>query len=590
MFRILLGSLLTSLALLPSAFALKSVTLAWDPSPTTDLSGYRIKYGTSSGSYNQTIDVGNATTATVPNLSEGGTYFFAVIALGSSAIESLPSNEVSLTVAVNQPPTVNITNPADGTNAVSPVTITLGAAAADSDGTISRVEFYNGSTKLGEDTTSPYSYAYAVNAAGTYTFKARAFDNAGASAESVAVTVTVTAPPPASSPTAISTVSYVAGTGVQLTVSGTPGQSQSIFASSDLKTWTLLSTAVNSTGTLSLNDSGAANLNQRFYRVTDGTTTSEPVGFSKLRIAGLTGSQTSTYSYLGINLVNPTSYQGAVTSRGTESITDSGANWTDNQFNGANGEFYLEITSGPAAGTTTDILSTSAATKTLTLDDDLSSLLAGGEQYRIRKHRTIDDVFGKNNAAKLKSSTTVSSSDEVRLFNPVTQAFLVYYYNSTVSGWRSSTSATADASSTKLYMDQGVAIRRRAAGDITLVVTGAVKTGPTIIPIGVNSNLCANMYPAGTLTLGNCGLYTGNAATGLMGAGKVGNADEVQIWTGSAFRRYFYKTSGTGGVGWRASDSLSSDARNLQIPIGSSIYVVRKRGRLPFNWNLQQPF
>jgi hypothetical protein len=133
-------------------------------------------------------------------------------------------------------------------------------------------------------------------------------------------------------------------------------------------------------------------------------------------------------------------------------------------------------------------------------------------------------------------------------------------------------------------------ISRKATGTITLVVTGAVKTGPTLVPIGANSNLCANMYPAGTLTLGNSGLYTGSSTSGLGGASKISGADEVQIWNGSALRRYFYKTGGSGGIGWRVSSNLKSDASGTQIPNGSAIYVIRKNGRPAFNWKIQQPF
>ena len=43
-----------------------------------------------------------------------------------------------------------------------------------------------------------------------------------------------------------------------------------------------------------------------------------------------------------------------------------------------------------------------------------------------------------------------------------------------------------------------------------IVIKGAVKMGPTVIPIGVNMNLVANVYPAGVVTLGTCGLRTGN--------------------------------------------------------------------------------
>ena len=154
-----------------------------------------------------------------------------------------------------------------------------------------------------------------------------------------------------------------------------------------------------------MTDPVAANLDKRFYRVSDDITTTDPAGFTKLRIAGVTSSQSSASSYLGLCLTNPVSYQGTITSRGVDFVVDTQATWSDNQFNGANGKFYVEIVSGPFAGLTTDILATDAAGKKLVIDDDLSTLLNGGELYRIRRHRTIADVFGPNNEAGLKGGT-----------------------------------------------------------------------------------------------------------------------------------------------------------------------------------------
>jgi hypothetical protein len=59
--------------------------------------------------------------------------------------------------------------------------------------------------------------------------------------------------------------------------------------------------------------------------------------------------------------------------------------------------------------------------------------------------------------------------------------------------------AVTDASGTTLYFDQGVLIVRKAVGDINLILAGTVKTGPTIVPVGANINLVANIYPAGTM-------------------------------------------------------------------------------------------
>lgn len=56
----------------------------------------------------------------------------------------------------SQLPTVSITSPTNGTVFAAVANITINATASDPDGTITKVEFFQGSTKLGESTTSPY--------------------------------------------------------------------------------------------------------------------------------------------------------------------------------------------------------------------------------------------------------------------------------------------------------------------------------------------------------------------------------------------------------------------------------------------------
>jgi len=84
--------LIVSLSL---ARAVQSVTLAWDASPSSDIAGYKLYYGTTSGSSSPPLDVGNVTTATVPNLNDATTYFFSVTAYNTAGLESQRSNEVS---------------------------------------------------------------------------------------------------------------------------------------------------------------------------------------------------------------------------------------------------------------------------------------------------------------------------------------------------------------------------------------------------------------------------------------------------------------------------------------------------------------
>jgi fibronectin type 3 domain-containing protein len=72
------------------------VSLAWDANPEPDISGYRIHYGAVSGLYSGSLDVGNVTSAIVPDLIEATTYYFTVTAYNTAGLESLPSNEVSV--------------------------------------------------------------------------------------------------------------------------------------------------------------------------------------------------------------------------------------------------------------------------------------------------------------------------------------------------------------------------------------------------------------------------------------------------------------------------------------------------------------
>jgi hypothetical protein len=93
----------------------------------------------------------------------------------------------------NQPPTVSLTSPADGAVFTAPAKISLAATAADTDGNVARVEFFSGTTKLGEDTSAPYTLQWNAGpaTAGTHTLTARATDNAGAPTTSTARTITV---------------------------------------------------------------------------------------------------------------------------------------------------------------------------------------------------------------------------------------------------------------------------------------------------------------------------------------------------------------------------------------------------------------
>lgn len=106
-----------------------------------------------------------------------------------------------VTPPANQAPTVSLTSPVNAATFTAPATINLTAQASDSDGSVAKVEFFNGSTKVGESTAAPFSISWSNVSANTYTLTAKATDNQGATTTSTAISIQVKAAPTTPPPT-----------------------------------------------------------------------------------------------------------------------------------------------------------------------------------------------------------------------------------------------------------------------------------------------------------------------------------------------------------------------------------------------------
>ncbi len=108
-------------------------------------------------------------------------------------VQTMTARNVKNNVAEtpNQPPRVSITSPTKNSSYIAPATITIEANATDSDGTVTKVEFYNGQVKLGEATKAPYSFKWNNVSDGGYQITAVATDNKNARTVSSPVSVVV---------------------------------------------------------------------------------------------------------------------------------------------------------------------------------------------------------------------------------------------------------------------------------------------------------------------------------------------------------------------------------------------------------------
>jgi hypothetical protein len=129
------------------------VSLAWDPSASENVVGYKVYYGNASRSYDSFQTVTNQTSCTVTDLSDG-TYYFAVTAFDSAGNESGYSNEVSANVGDGTPPT-------DGTPPVISAVASSGITATGA--TISWTTNEASTTQVEYGTTTAYGSTTTLN-------------------------------------------------------------------------------------------------------------------------------------------------------------------------------------------------------------------------------------------------------------------------------------------------------------------------------------------------------------------------------------------------------------------------------------------
>ncbi len=96
-----------------TAWASRSLNLAWDPSPDPSVAGYAVYYGPAPGQYTNRIDAGASLTLTTPSLADG-LYYFSATAHDAQGNESDFSNVVGTnlvtTVVSNVPINVSVSS------------------------------------------------------------------------------------------------------------------------------------------------------------------------------------------------------------------------------------------------------------------------------------------------------------------------------------------------------------------------------------------------------------------------------------------------------------------------------------------------
>jgi hypothetical protein len=161
----------------------------------TDGTISRVDFTASSSGTNGVIFTGSDSTppysVTINNVPAG------TLTINAVAIDNLgrpsPSDFVHVQVNCGSSPTVRLTSPADGTTTRAGYDLTVTAeTTAGCGSSISYVDFFSGSERIGRRSAAPYTIEWRSNVPGTFTLTAQAVDVSGGSSTSSPVTVTFT--------------------------------------------------------------------------------------------------------------------------------------------------------------------------------------------------------------------------------------------------------------------------------------------------------------------------------------------------------------------------------------------------------------
>jgi hypothetical protein len=139
---------------------------------------------------------GTTSLATITN--EPYSFVWSNAPAGFYALTAVATDDYGMTltssvvnVTIDTLPSVTLTNPADNAWFIAGTNINLGASASSASGTISEVQFFEGTNYLGTATNSPYSLVWSNVPAGAYGLTAEATDNNGLVSTSTVVNIMV---------------------------------------------------------------------------------------------------------------------------------------------------------------------------------------------------------------------------------------------------------------------------------------------------------------------------------------------------------------------------------------------------------------
>ena len=319
-----------------------------------------------------------------------------------------------------------------------------------------------------------------------------------------------------------------------------------------------------------------------------------PVGLNEVEIPSH-GGNASTLFLLNLPLLNSYNYSGVIASVSENRLVLASTDLVVDAFVENDSEgfplYYVEFLSGEANGLSVEIVDNDVSS--ITLLEDLSFILSGGEQFIVRKFRTIGDAFGSDNSTYSFASAGDPNQSDVIYLEDGAGNLVRYYYQTAPSfaggnGWRRAGDTRNDRSNTRINWNAVLLSRNGpvAREAINFINHGEVRLGSAKTVISNGLNLVGYQFPVET-TLGNLGLSPDD----LLKGSNPNNSDVLYILESGNLARFYYQLAPpfAGGNGWRRAGDTRTDQSDFIISNDAAILIL-KRGGSPIYMSSDQPF
>ena len=483
-------------------------------------------------------------TVTLPGTLTGASQVYSLVVTGGSSVESNPA------------PVVTLDTPTDGTTLLPDLQVTLSASATDKVigggvGVVASVEFFNGTTSLGVDTTAPYTLAWTPPAAGTYAISAKATDTEGAIGTSAIANLTVLTGDGTPTIVSFDPASGTAGDTITLTGTNYAGVSSVKFNGVDALYTVVSATSITATvpatattGTLTVTTPyGTATSATSF------TVTQNPILISQIFGGG--GNSGAPYNSDYVELYNRGATSVSLAGWSVQYGSASGTTWTPTALSGtiAAGKYYLvKLGSGGAVGSA---LPTAEATGTINMSGTKGKVALSNSTTAFTGASPVGqtgllDLVGYGTANAFEGSAAPAGSNTTALF-------------------RAAGGATDTANNAADFSAAAPNPRNSTAGQPAAPVISSATTASGTVSQAFSYQIAASNTPTSFAATGLPSGLSVNTSTGLIsGAPTAAGTSSVTIsatnatGTGSALLTLTITAGGGGGGATALSEDFAS--------------------------------